>query len=104
MSVITILCIDDSNRPEDIPVTHWIKEGQVYTLKNVKSLLMQSGQLGLQVDEINLLELENQYEFFSLYRFSIQEKDIKAFKDVIIASYKADKISTDDLNELFNIN
>tara|TARA_R110000824_G_scaffold34903_1_gene110116 strand:+ start:2582 stop:2896 length:315 start_codon:yes stop_codon:yes gene_type:complete len=104
MSTIEILCVDDSNRPEDIPITHWVKHGEVYTLKDVKSLLMQGGHLGLQVDEINLLELGNQYEFFGLYRFSIQEKDIQAFKDVIIASYKADKISSDDLNKLFNIN
>ena len=102
MGLIQMLCIDDSNRPEEIPLTHWIEKDELYTLKDVKRLKMQGGRLGVQVDEIDLLELRGQHEYFSLERFAIDVDELKAFKEVIIASGKQDSISSDDLNKLFN--
>jgi hypothetical protein len=102
MGLIQMFCIDDSNRPEDIPLTHWIEEGELYTLKDVKRLKMQGGRLGIQIHEINLLELCGQHEFFSLDRFAIDVDEVEAFKQVIIASGRQDSISSYDLNKLFN--
>jgi hypothetical protein len=102
MGLIQMLCIDDSNRPEDIPLTHWIKEGELYTLKDVKKLTMQGGKLGVQVDEIDLLKLGGQHEFFSITRFALEGNKLEAFKEVMKASGKQDSISSDDLNKLFN--
>ena len=103
MGLIKLLCINDQNRPEDIPLSHWVEEGFFYTLKDIKKLTIQGGILGVQIDEIDLLELGGQHEFFALNRFALDINDLEAFKEVIIASGKQDTISSDDLNQLFNI-
>jgi hypothetical protein len=30
-----IRCVDDSNRPDDIPSSKWIRKGEIYTIKEV---------------------------------------------------------------------
>jgi hypothetical protein len=103
MSQIKLLCIDDTNKPEDIPFTHWVEEDKLYTLKDVARLTMQGNTLGVQIEEINLISLCLQYEYFSLTRFAIKQEDLEGFKDIIEASGQKDSITTEDLNKLFNI-
>jgi len=103
MSQIKLLCIDDKNKPEDIPFTHWVEEDVLYTLKDVASLTMQNNKLGVQIDEINLKDLLLQHEYFSLNRFAIKHEDLEAFTQIITASGKKDSMTTEDLNKLFNI-
>lgn len=33
--MIKVICIDDSNRPPDVPLTNWIKKEQEYTVVRV---------------------------------------------------------------------
>lgn len=49
-----VICINDSDRPNDIPLSKWVKKDQVYTVIEVAKLSMQSGKLGFKLAEINL--------------------------------------------------
>jgi len=63
-------CINDSNRPSDIPTSKWIKREKLYTVIEVKRLLIQGGRIGFKLAEVSL-EGCYPYEFFSSDRFAL---------------------------------
>jgi len=69
------VCIDDSNRPNDIPSSKWIKKGETYTVIDVKKLLIQGGKLGFKLEEINI-DSCFPYQFFAASRFGIPVGEI----------------------------
>lgn len=32
---MTVICIDDKNRPPEVPLSNWIKEGETYSVMRV---------------------------------------------------------------------
>lgn len=65
-----VVCIDDSNRPDGIPTSKWIKKGVTYTVIDVKKLTIQGGILGYKLEEINLDDCFP-YQFFAANRFAL---------------------------------
>ena len=55
-----IICINDANKPKEIPAEKWIKLHQVYTLVGVQNLLS-SNSFGFELDEIKLDETGKSY-------------------------------------------
>jgi len=70
MNHFRVVCIDDTNRPNDIPTSRWIKRGQEYTVTQVAKLLVQGGILGFKLAEVNIDEFFP-YQFFAASRFGI---------------------------------
>tara|TARA_R110000851_G_scaffold75338_1_gene166126 strand:+ start:1940 stop:2251 length:312 start_codon:yes stop_codon:yes gene_type:complete len=66
-----VICIDDSNKPENIPAEEWLEEGMVYTITDVVEMNLQKGKLGISLEEIKLTEASAPYEYYSLERFLI---------------------------------
>lgn len=64
-----IICINDKNRPAEIPANKWIEAGTVYTLIAVQHLLS-SNELGFELDEVKLDETCFPYHYFSPKRFT----------------------------------
>ncbi len=63
------ICIDSSNKPENISEYEWIEEGLVYTITGVVEMNLQKGKLGITLAEIELTEASAPYEYYSLERF-----------------------------------
>jgi hypothetical protein len=49
-----LVCINDSNRPNEIPKSHWVKKDEIYTVLHVAKLHAQGGIFGVQIEEIDL--------------------------------------------------
>jgi len=49
-----LICINDSDRPNEIPLSKWIKKGNQYTAIKFNKMNMQGGILGVQLEEIDL--------------------------------------------------
>tara|TARA_R110000823_G_scaffold103745_5_gene221320 strand:+ start:4887 stop:5204 length:318 start_codon:yes stop_codon:yes gene_type:complete len=64
-----VLCIDNSDKPENIPEEEWLEEGKVYTISDVVEMNLQKGKLGISLEEIQLTEASAPYEYYSLERF-----------------------------------
>ena len=72
-----IMCINDKNKPNEIPQSKWITEGEVYTLISVQHLLS-SQSMGFELAEIKLGEECFPYHYFSPERFvPIDETELK---------------------------
>lgn len=63
-----VICIDEKNRPNEIPLSHWVKEGEEYTVIEVKKLNVQNGIYGCKIEEINI-DMFIPLEYFRLDRF-----------------------------------
>lgn len=75
-----IICINDINRPKQIPIEKWVKKGNAYTLLGVVELNVQIGKLGFILAEIELDESCFPYFYFDSERFAIPE-DISVIKE-----------------------
>jgi hypothetical protein len=70
MSSFQVVCINDSDKPDGIPMSRWIKKGITYTVIEVAKLRMQGGMLGYKLEEINIDDCFP-YQFFSANRFAL---------------------------------
>lgn len=62
-----VICLSDSGRPEDIPLSYWIKKGAEYTVvaayKDMNNVPM------VEIAEIDLKSLGTLYKGFAASRF-----------------------------------
>ena len=67
-----VICIDATNRPNDIPVSKWVVKDQEYTVIKAARLPMVGGALGFQLAEIDLRDCVP-YLYFLASRFKEKE-------------------------------
>tara|TARA_R110000868_G_scaffold8307_3_gene43400 strand:- start:12885 stop:13190 length:306 start_codon:yes stop_codon:yes gene_type:complete len=70
MESFRVVCVDDSDRPDGIPLSKWVKKGDWYTVIHVAKLLIQGGKLGFKLAELNI-DSCFPYQFFAANRFGI---------------------------------
>jgi len=70
MANFKVICIDDSNRPDGIPTSKWIKKGNTYTVIEITKMLVQGGLLGFKLEEVNIDDCFP-YQYFAARRFGI---------------------------------
>lgn len=63
-------CINDANRPSDIPTSKWVKKNELYTVIDVARLMIQGGRIGFKLAEVNLDGCAP-YEYYDATRFAI---------------------------------
>jgi hypothetical protein len=80
--MIRCACINDKDRPNDIPKGKWVKKGQVYTIEFAIVVLPQR-ELGLQLEEITLDESCAPYEYFLAHRFAFLKDDLYKLQEFI---------------------
>jgi hypothetical protein len=66
----TVVCIDDSHKPNDIPLSKWVKKGITYTVIEVSKMRIQGGVLGFKLEEIDLSSCFP-YQYFAARRFAV---------------------------------
>jgi hypothetical protein len=65
-----VVCINDKNRPKEIPVEKWITFGETYTVIKVGRTL--DNQIGFVLKERELGEDTFPYDLFSDKRFAVK--------------------------------
>lgn len=84
MNSVEAVCIDHKNRPDEIPLDCWPKEGKWYNIVHVYYHKMQGIQ-GVDLAEIKPPESAYPYETYKLTRFAVTpagfEKLIALIKD-----------------------
>jgi hypothetical protein len=64
-----VICINDKNKPNDIPQSKWIEEGREYNVLKQIRCNTQGGLLGYELEEIDLTGCEP-YLYFQASRFA----------------------------------
>ena len=70
-----VICINDKFKPNEIPLSRWVKEGKEYTIVKVMKMTQQGKRDGVKLAEINNDDLFP-YQYFRLDRFAITEDEI----------------------------
>lgn len=86
MIMKTLICINDKNRPKQIPADKWIKEGESYTVVSVTLMNVQRNKLGLKLAEIELGQSCFPYEYFDADRFAVPAEE-KVLKQELVEQY-----------------
>jgi len=93
--MIKCICIDDSNKPDNIPANKWPVAGEFYHIIMIVTVMPQ-GVLAYHLAEINLSDDELPYEYFKASRFGVRIEDLPLVADMIEATDEACQ-SVDDL-------
>ena len=82
--MVEVVCINDSSRPKEIPVSHWVKKDNTYHITKVTIHHNQNSIQGCLLYEIQLDFVEHfPYETFSLNRFGITEENLEKLIELI---------------------
>jgi len=73
--MVKCVCIDDSNKPSEIPVSLWVVKGKEYHITHIYFHHIQFIQ-GVELRELKLTEDCYPYESYKLSRFSFSEEGI----------------------------
>lgn len=76
----TVICIDDSMRPADLPISKWVVKGRKYTVTKMEYLTMDRNILAFKLAEIDLSDCLP-YTHFRATRFGIPIKDLEAVEN-----------------------
>lgn len=68
---IPVICIDDRNRPQDVPVNLWPVKGQPYTITGFYRMLTQ-GSYGVSLAEMDITAC-HPYKYYLANRFAPTE-------------------------------
>lgn len=80
--MVECICIDDKNKPKEIPDSKWLKEGNKYNIIYTVIVLPQR-ELAVMLSEIELTDKEMPYEYFLAKRFGFTEENIKKLMQLI---------------------
>jgi hypothetical protein len=79
---IECICINDKNRPKEIPPSKWIKRDEKYTVIYTVTVLPQK-QLAFHLAEIDLDESCHPYTYFLASRFAFTEENLLKLIELI---------------------
>ena len=94
--MIPCICIDDTNRPKEIPVSKWVKKDTEYTITNVYWMEKQKFK-GVDLSEIELDDSNLPYNCFALKRFAIPLENLKDFVALCEASTFMNDVAIEDM-------
>ena len=78
--MIKVICINDKNRPVEIPTNHWIKLNEQYHITHIFKMINYGNVIGVTLKEIDLYSLKDcPYHQFRLDRFAIHQDDLEKF-------------------------
>jgi hypothetical protein len=93
--MIKCLCVNDKDKPNQIPNEKWIEMGKEYTLLFSMTVLPQK-QLAFQLNEIDLDDSCSPYTWFLAKRFAFRQDDL----DKLVEFIKECNKITFSVNEL----
>lgn len=83
---IKCICVDDKNKPAQIPTNKWIKEGETYHVTHIYFMRNMSAENGFVVQGCDILEHDisgPQYKPYNCYRLTRFAFNPEDFEDLI---------------------
>lgn len=85
--MVEVICINDSNRPLEIPQRKWLKKDEKYNVIFTCTAFLDPAHtkrtLAFSLAEIELTDNEMPYEYFSAKRFAITQENLVLLQQLI---------------------
>ena len=78
---VRVICINDKNRPNEIPVSKWITKGEKYHITWIYNQMQQKGIKGVELAERDISDCIP-FNCFNLNRFAIHKDDTGLLMDL----------------------
>jgi hypothetical protein len=88
-----VICINDKNKPNKVSIEEWVKEGQIYNVKEVIPLGLQPGKYGYLLEELQLSSKSFPYESYAAERFAIVKGIVEMKGEQMVYADEADLIN-----------
>ena len=49
--MLKVVCINAQNKPDKIPLTVWLVQGEIYTVRKVVNMALMNNQVGFELEE-----------------------------------------------------
>jgi len=85
-----VICIDADNKPQNVPIEEWVKEGDMYNVTRIVRMGLQKDIYGFLLKEVQLSSRSFPYELYNASRFL----PIDILSDI----KKEEKINVEDVN------
>lgn len=95
---IEALCINDKNKPNIIPNSLWIKEGEKYHITWIYKMVNQEGIQGCLIAEKDI-SAYIPYNCFKLSRFAFKQEDLDKLRQLILDCTQFSEINVDKFLE-----
>jgi hypothetical protein len=100
--MVEVICINDENRPKEIKIHKWIKEGEKYNVIFTCTAFLDAAHtkrtLAFQLAEIDLGDDELPYEYIAAHRFAMTKENLLLLQQLIKDCEDTD-FSLDELME-----
>ena len=96
---VKAICINDSNRPKEIPQEKWIKKGETYHVKHVYNMVKQGMILGCDLWEMNLKGCDP-FLHYKLDRFAFDIQDLDKLFELMRACAALNDIDDHEILKL----
>lgn len=95
---VSCICIDDKNRPKEIPAKMWIMEGVEYTITHVYFVKNpnQYGIQGVLLEEVQIKDC-SPYESYRLSRFAFTKENFQKLIELALSCSELDKINLEEM-------
>ena len=87
-----VICIDADNKPKNIPIEEWVKEGEMYNVTRIVRMGLQKDIYGFLLKEVQLSSRSFPYELYDSSRFL----PIELLSD--IKEEKKEEVNVEDVN------
>jgi len=67
--MLKVVCINAQNKPDKVPLTEWLVQGEIYTVRKVVQMALMNNQIGFELEEVSLSPDSFPYEYYSASRF-----------------------------------
>ena len=64
-----VICIDADNKPQNVPIEEWVKEGDMYNVTKIVRMGLQKNIYGFLLKEVQLSSRSFPYELYDSSRF-----------------------------------
>ena len=91
MNNMKVVCINDSNRPNEIPNSLWIKKGRFYDVERITRDM--SGNYAIVLVSPKLGRENMPYRFFGAYRFSMVDPELVAESENVVSELMSEVLA-----------
>ncbi|MFK5981433.1 MAG: hypothetical protein QM499_00850 [Flavobacteriaceae bacterium] len=96
---VKCICVDDKNKPVEIPDSKWVKSGEQYHITHVFVMKNQKNIKGCEIAEFDI-SMHDPYNCYRLSRFAFSVEDLRKLFELISRCDELNQLSDLDIQKL----
>lgn len=100
---VKAICIDDKNKPKEIPAEKWVKIGETYNINHIYIMVNQDNIKGCELEEFDIT-MYKPYNCYRLSRFAVRIEDLDDLLALTLQCNELNDVDISSIEELLKEN